>query len=157
MSGELQLVFDGSQSDIAFANGDFEAGGGLEGAILISVFTHARAPAELTPDLRPDQRGGWWADEPAQPLGSLLWLTNRAKAIPETATRAQGWVRDALQWLINEQIVERLDVAVVLNGKRLEITVTLVRGRATRWSRAWNSALDALYAAGNINLRLTTA
>lgn len=158
MSGELELVWDGQRADLNFAGGDFVTGGGLESAILISIFSHARAPVELTPDLRPEQRGGWWAEDPAEPLGSLLWLTNRAKQTPETLARAREYVFNALAWLLANDIVQRYDVTTeYVSAGAMLITVTLARGDARRWSRAWNDALDTIYAAGNIRLQLATA
>lgn len=157
MSGELDLVWVDWAADINFANGDFVPGGGLETALLISLFTHARADAALAPELEPQDLGGWWGEDLGDPFGSLLWLTNRAKRLPETAARAQEWVRNALAWLTREGIVERVDVTTDYVEGILEITITLVRGRARRWSRAWEAALNATYTAGQLKLQLLAA
>ncbi|BFR47429.1 phage GP46 family protein [Nitratidesulfovibrio sp. HK-II] len=88
------------------------ADGGLRRAIVISLFTDARAGAD---DELPagsaglNARRGWWGDivSPAQAptgaswiTGSRLWLLSREKQTAETARRARGYAEEALQWLI---------------------------------------------------------
>lgn len=88
------------------------ADGGLRRAIVISLFTDARAK---TDDELPsgstglNARRGWWGDivSPAQApagaawrTGSRLWLLSREKQTAETARRARRYAEEALQWLV---------------------------------------------------------
>jgi len=95
---------------------------GLETAVVISLFTDARAlPDDILPDGGADRRG-WWGDAvpptvdgtPAQDdhIGSRLWLLSREKIIPETIKRARTYIQEALQWLIDDGIAARIDITV---------------------------------------------
>lgn len=157
LGGALELAWDGWEADLRRANGDYTTGGGLETAVLVSVFSSARAPVELTADLAPEQRRGWWGEDPADPFGSLFWLTDRATRSQETLVRAREWVQTSLQWLVRLQIAERVTVTAEYDGEVLVLSATIVRGTARRWARAWDSLRAGTYNAGQTTLRLLTA
>jgi len=103
-------------ADFAFTpgpSGDLQASQGLFTAIIICLFTDARAtPAEAagTSDLR-----GWWGDtidlEPGEaPLGSKLWLLMRSTLTAKTAGLAETYARSALAPLIASGAVGRFVV-----------------------------------------------
>ena len=114
-------------ADLALIGGDLASDDGLRTAVLISLFTDARARAD-DPLPEPDaDRRGWWGDcgnaDPNDRTGSRLWLLARAKAVPATAQRARDYAREALAWMIEDGIATSVEV---------EATVALVNaGRAT--------------------------
>lgn len=121
------------------------ADGGLRRAIVISLFTDARAHDD---DALPDgatgfgNRRGWWGDilPPAQApegapwvTGSRLWLLSREKQTAETARRAQTYAAGALEWLITGGWATRVDVTAAWAADAtgilvLTISITLADG-----------------------------
>ncbi len=125
---------DAWYGDLAIERGAVVLDAGLRTAILISLFTDARAPddAEL-PEDSADRRGWWGDDFPSavqgrDDIGSLLWLLARSKITRATVNRAREYARAALAWLITDGIASRLDVQVeAQDGHRLAIRVELDR------------------------------
>jgi phage gp46-like protein len=79
----------------------------------VSLFTdRMAAPDDVIPDGSNDPRG-WWGDEGETTLiGSRLWLLQRAKQTTETLQRAYDYIAEALQWLIDDNVVARFDITV---------------------------------------------
>lgn len=122
---------------------DLLAGDDLQTAVLISLFTDRVAqPDDVIPDGTTDPRG-WWADDPEHPVGSRLWLLDRAKQTTETLASAQDYIVEALQWLIDDGVAAAVDVVVQWVRPRLlgaQIIVRRVDGttRPFNFSWAWN-------------------
>lgn len=88
-----------------------QTGTDLESAIIISLFSdRLAAPGDVIPDGTSDPRG-WWADGDV-PIGSRLWLLRRAKQIPETLQLAFDYIAEALQWLLDDNVVAKFDISV---------------------------------------------
>lgn len=130
-------------ADLSILGGDLATDDGLRTAVIISLFTDARARADdPLPDADADRRG-WWGDcgnaYANDRTGSRLWLLARAKALPATATRARDYAREALDWLIEDGIAAAVDVEATLalvSASRataaLLIRVTIVRPDGAR-------------------------
>lgn len=119
MLQDIRMVFDAAQGcfDLALVsdaqgNQDLQDDSGLFTAVVISLFTDARAHDDDTlPDDWPGQpesakdRRGWWGDglmadaDASGPLGSRLWLLWREKDLPAVVARARQYAQEALQWL----------------------------------------------------------
>lgn len=98
--------------DISIAGADLLAEDTLATAVMLSLFTDRTAqPHEV--DAGADRRG-WWADAYADvdgdAFGSRLWLLARSKQIPATVERARAYIREALQWLLDDGLVQSLQV-----------------------------------------------
>ena len=117
MNGDIAISWDAALSRgdwVLSADGDLETGGDLQTAILISIFTDAMAaPDDVIPDGTNDPRG-WWGDEfdSQHPIGSKLWLLDRAKQTQKTLNRAFSYLSESLQWLIDDGVVGRFDIQV---------------------------------------------
>ena len=105
--------------DLRLVDGALETDDGLRTAILISLFSDARAgDDDALPEPGADRRGWWGNAFPAvsgdagNPLGSLLWLLERAKTTQGNLRRAEEAARNALQWLIDDQIASSVAVTV---------------------------------------------
>lgn len=86
----------------------------LKSAIWQSLATDRRAlPSDnVVGDLR-----GFWGDSYRKtPIGSRLWLLGREKTINETLLKAEDYARESLQWLIDENIADSLDIRVAWRG-----------------------------------------
>lgn len=115
----------------------------LETAILISLFTDRQAgPDDVITDGSRDPRG-WWGDlGQAYPIGSRLWLRMRAKQTDQTLQLVRGDIAEALQWMIDDGVVARLDIAAEWQAPGLlaaSVTLNRTDGTTTalRYSWAW--------------------
>lgn len=102
-----------SRGDWVLAGADLQSGDDLITAVLISLFTDRIANEDdEIPDGTGDARG-WWADAGEKyPIGSRLWLLSREKQTEATRSRANDYIVEALQWLIDDGVVARFDVFV---------------------------------------------
>jgi len=87
----------------------------LNNAITISLFTDARASDDdELPDGGTDKRG-YWGDmdlDADESLGSKLWLLNRSKITQSTLNTMHDYIKEALQWLIDEEHLLSIQVTV---------------------------------------------
>lgn len=109
---DISIIWSPTQNrgDWASFGPQLLTGDDLTTAILISLFTdRVAASDDMTPDGTNDARG-WWGDDPDNPIGSRLWMLERAKQTTDTLSRAQGYITEALQWLIDDGVVARFDI-----------------------------------------------
>jgi len=140
-------------ADLNLAGGLLAEDGGLETAVIISLFTDRRArPDDELPDAGGSKRG-WWGDmvpatvggEPVDDdrIGSRLWLLGREKQMPVVLVRAKEYATEALQWLIEDGIAARVEVETsVPRTGVLGIAVTIHRPEGDaisfRYDNAWS-------------------
>jgi phage gp46-like protein len=113
----IELVFNPSEFeyDIFVRDGDIAAGRDLATAVIISLFTWRRA--EPDDDIPSDaEKYGYWAEDADNRWGSRLWLLKRAKISNETISRASEYIRESLQWMINDGIVGRVEIGLERAG-----------------------------------------
>lgn len=145
---DIALIFgDDGLADIGAAGTDLQTDEGLSTAIIVSLFTDRRAEGEELPAGETSRRG-WWGDTVPQVagdrIGSRLWLLYREKQLPAVIARAEEYVREALQWLIEDRVADRFDVLVeATRFGQLDIQVTIYRPRGDavqyRYNYAWQS------------------
>lgn len=102
-----------SRGDWVIVGAVLQTGNDLSTAILISAFTDRVANADdVIPDGSNDPRG-WWGDlGEAVPIGSRLWLLERAKQNDDTLQRAYDYLTECLQWLLDDGVVAKFDILV---------------------------------------------
>lgn len=134
---DLSVVVDG------VAGSPLAAADPLIRAVIISLFTWRRANPDDAVD---GSRQGWWGDTTASltgdRIGSRLWLLSREKLLPETFNRAREYAREALQWLVDDQVAAAVDVAAERYGRAglaLVVTITRADRRVTelRFADVW--------------------
>lgn len=118
------MVLEGVITFDALTN-DLVGDDGLSTSVIISLFTDARAkdddalPGVLYTNDFLDRRG-WWADETSErqndSVGSRLWLLSRAKNTTENLIKAEGYVKESLQWMLDEGIVSKIDCTAEAGG-----------------------------------------
>ncbi|MDZ7804345.1 phage GP46 family protein [Thiohalophilus sp.] len=105
-SGDLQ--FDARLSGPELATDD-----GLRTAVMLSLFTDARATEDdPLPNGARDRRGCWmdsFLDNDS--IGSRLWLLSREKETPDVLQRARQYAEEALQWLLDDGVAESISVS----------------------------------------------
>lgn len=133
--------------DLAIEKGDLAGDEGLETAVLISLFTNARVETENLPPFTTN-RMGWWGDTtsdvPGDKIGSRLWTLIRSKRTIDVLRKAEDYVREALQWLIDDGVAERV-TAEAENADELGVgywtlfvTITRPSGTSTRYQVLWD-------------------
>jgi len=126
---DIQTIWDvpSGTGDYVVQDGALSSGHDVQTAVLISLFTDRIA--DINDDL-PDSasstqldRRGWWGDTGQQyPIGSRLYLLDRQKAPLNIKHDALNYANEALQWMLDDQIVAKFDVSadfVNLNQLRL--------------------------------------
>lgn len=124
---DLALVWDADAmaADLLLGSGRLATDDGMRTAILISLFTDARAADDETlPEAGGDRRG-WWGDAYARELrpdagtardvnriGSLLWLLSRSKITGRTLTQAKQACEEALDWLVRDGVASAVRVVI---------------------------------------------
>lgn len=148
---DLLTEFDGRTlgADWALSGFHLAQDDSLRTALVLSLFTDARArPGDPIPDGTGDRRG-WWGDAvpPANApqgapwaTGSRLWLLSREKQTPETARRAEDYCREALDWLTRLGVAARVDVQAAWQATGqlgLAISITKADGTPERFNWLW--------------------
>ncbi len=121
----------------------------LARAVIISLFTWRRANAD---DITEGQKMGWFGDV-AEPLvandkiGSRLWLLSREKLVANTFSRAREYAKEALQWLIDDQIAIRVDVTAERYGvDGIALVCTIIRDDGSNVSLRFNDVWEKIRA-----------
>ena len=119
MAEDIKIIWDNDtfEGDIEYNNGDLTRELGLETAVLMSLFTDRRASIDdELPDSNSDDRKGWWGDqvvvEEGDQIGSKLWLLSRGKTDQDTMIKAEGYAKEALQWLLDDEVSAKNEVTV---------------------------------------------
>lgn len=128
-----------------------EQDGGLDTAVILSLFTDRRAePDDAIPGGSGDRRGTWmdaYAEVDGDKMGSRLWLLERAKLLPETVIRVREYCEEALAWLVRDGVAREVIVSTeILRNHPLGIiaaTIEIVKpdGAATRYKfdKLWSA------------------
>lgn len=119
---------------------------GLYTAILISLFSDARAPLDVVLPQDQEDRRGWWNDSlAATSVGSLLWTLRREKTTDETAARAKEYCQTALKWMIDNQIASSLAIETqIVQPAGLQIEIVIQRGNSKEYDYLWQGVKDSI-------------
>jgi phage gp46-like protein len=110
-----QFVNELMRGEMALEGGLLAQDDSLETAIILSLFSDRRAKDDdELPDNSGDRRG-WWGDlvPPVEgdQTGSRLWLLRREKNTQDTLNRAREMAEEALQWIIEDGLATKIEVA----------------------------------------------
>lgn len=151
---DLLLSIEGEGVDLVLEGGDLVLDPGLATPVLVSVFSDARADQD---ELRaPDQDPrGWWAEDPADPFGSKLWIRLPGKLTAENVELARQDVRASLEWLIAEDIAAAVDVTAERGaGREAYFVVRITRGGSRGWPELWREPAPVSLSLGNARLQV---
>lgn len=127
--GDIRLSLINNEGSLSILSGDVDSDLGLETAILISLFTDARAAEDDTlPDNSLSKRG-WWGDSFLEAsLGSKLWLISRASITSSLLEDAKKYAKNCLNWLIEDGVAQAVEVSVERTDmSTIHITVSVTR------------------------------
>lgn len=136
----------GNKFSFETANGDLKTEEGLRTAVIVSLFTDARATVdEVFPNT--EKRGFWGdalSDIVGDRMGSKLWLLDREKQTNETRVRAEQYALDALQWLIDDGVASKVDASASFPAAKsllLDIVITRPSGENINYTfdNAWKA------------------
>jgi phage gp46-like protein len=132
---DWQLMSDGTLDDTQ----------ALASAVCVALGTNAEAlDTDILPDPNSTDRQGWWGDLDAQliwggwPIGSKLWLLQRAKILDpnaqegSTLARVIDYIRQALQPFVENRICSRFEVAAArVSDQQIDAQIIVYRGPLT--------------------------
>lgn len=123
--------------DISILNGDLKECDDLDSAVIISLFTWARASAGEVDENAP--RFGWFGDkidaDSTDSTGSKLYLLKRKKITSQTIMDAREYIEQALRWMIEDGVATEIKAEVERNASdvnRVDALVQIVRGDRSR-------------------------
>lgn len=145
---DIAMKYDpGAQRfDLAMEDGDLATDEGLQTAVILSLFTDRRALEEdRLPDGTGDRRGYWADAYRDRPHGSRLWLLHREKEHEEVLRRAKEYAEEALDWLIEDEVADTVEVTAWTAGRdTLALQVVIRRGGESvldqKYDYVWRNA-----------------
>jgi len=134
--------------DLALENALLASDDGLETAVILSLFSDARAKDDDVLPLGQTDRRGWWAD--AWPsveddrFGSRLWLLRAAKQLQQALNDAREYAEEALAWLVEDGAAKAVEVETFIpRDEVMGMIVRITRPDGTltpiRFETLWNA------------------
>lgn len=153
--GDPALTWSNTQgnADMSKIDGDIAVDRGLATAMILSLFTDARAQDDdAPPSGDPNDRRGWWADQFAavagDEFGSRLWLLDRAKQTNETLLLAKQYALECWAWMIEDKVVASIDVTATNQNGVLLLAGSVGKPNgdrvAFRFSHVWDHIQEDL-------------
>jgi phage gp46-like protein/photosystem II stability/assembly factor-like uncharacterized protein len=132
------LVFDSDNFDfdLNIFNGDIIRDDDLQTAVIISLFSDARATDDDMQG-RFDNPRGWFAGE----VGSLLWLLERAKTTDDLK-RYEDAAAESLQWLVSDGVAESVSVSIARSDTyaySVSVEIKKPKNLVHKYQFAWNA------------------
>lgn len=132
--------------DLEFSRGDFVLTNSLRNCVLLSLGCWARDEeitevATIEPSI-----GGWWGNSLEDvEIGSQIWKLFKQKLDDPTALNAAAAAEKALKWMVDDGVAKSVAADAVINGKILEMTVSIQKpdasGEKFRWQINWEDSL----------------
>ena len=149
---DFRFDFSGSRltGDIVRDGARFAEDGGLETAVLMSLFLDRRAnPDDELPHGEDDPRGYWGDAFPNENeettfqdrTGSRLWLLRRSALTNETVNRAHDYVIEALEWFKRDGVASAVRVETEAQGHdtlAIGVEIDDQKGGTRRFDFAWD-------------------
>jgi len=118
MADDFKMKWDTDlmEGDLEVENGDLAHDGGLETAVLMSLFTDRRArDDDKLLDEEARDKKGWWGDlvspdVEGDQIGSRLYLLSQAKTIEQALILGKEYAKESLQWMIDDKVASSIKV-----------------------------------------------
>lgn len=145
MTQDIAIVVDsetGARDITIGSNGDLLQSDGFDTSIDNSILVNRRASSEEVPQAQ--ERRGWIGDlfprREGFKVGSKIWLFEQRRRTQDVINAIRDAAQEALQWMIDEGQVERIEVtaeAVGSSGVRLQIQIFVGNNRIKRYFTLW--------------------
>lgn len=135
LTGDLKFFYEADTKE-TLGPADIQADGfslardtGFETAVLVSLFTDARADSSYDVPDTFEFMGGYFGEELCKfNIGSKLWLLGRSKVTSSTIAEAKQYIKDALAWMVTDEIVESVDAKAFRSAdKQIDFAVLIKR------------------------------
>lgn len=143
MSGQdVKLVPDDRGNyDLIVKDGQIDFVEGLQSSIDVSLFADSRAPSSIVPQA--ENRRGWVGDITrsleGKFTGSNLWTLDLARLNNDTISQAEIHAKDALSWMVEDQVAQEVNVSVTRLNRQINIAIEIValNNTITRYNVLW--------------------
>jgi len=119
---------------------------GLETAILLSLFSDARALDGDEIPFGSDKRGFWGDALLGYSFGSKLWTLERSTITNKTLAVIESHMATALQWMLEDGVVSDVGVSATRSGNIVLMEVTIYRDGeeplSTKYSLNWERMIQ---------------
>lgn len=137
-----------NRADLALDAYELATDDGLDTAVLLSLFTDARArDDDVLPPGQTDRRG-WWGDDYSEAVdnfGSRLWLLQAAKQLQASLNQAREYAEEALAWLVDDGIAAKVEVETwIVRDEVMGMRVRIHRPDGTTSARRYDILWSAL-------------
>ena len=106
-------------------NGDIKTEDFFDTSLIYSLFGERRASSDEV--VEPQLRRGWIGNGDFE-NGSKLWLFSQARLTRENLNRIQDEAKNALQWLIDDELAVSIDqITATVSGGRVLLDITIRR------------------------------
>lgn len=148
MNQDVRIITrDDGLFDLSIVNSAFDTIEGFETAIIVSLFTDARAPSSVVQT--PSRRRGWvgnilTADSGLQ-LGSRLWTFEQARLTPATLNDIAVAAQESLSWLVDRNQAKSISATAVRSGLRdvtINVSIVTIQGKEERYAVLWRRTGD---------------
>ncbi len=135
-------------ADMAIVDFALAGDGGIDTAVILSLFTDARANDSDVLPLGQTDRRGWWGDafpvSAGDRIGSRLWLLHASKQLQQSLNEAKQYAEEALAWLVSDGVAKDVSVATFIARDEvmgMNVRITRPDGRAIplRFELSWSS------------------
>lgn len=133
--------------DLLMVAGDLQLDEGLRTALIVSLLSDRRAdPDDVLPIGETDRRG-WAGDlleaDPADRIGSKLWLLIPGKQTEATRLKIETAAREAIDWIERDGVaaIERVEASFEEDAVRVAVAVhRRVTGAVVAFEHVWRQA-----------------
>jgi len=144
------MAIDIKTYDLAVTDAAWDSDESLKTAITVSLLSWARAqPGDVVPDAS-DLKGVWfdtYATVPGDRFGSRIWILIGQPINSRTLALFDTLVREALQWMVDDGIVQEFQVEVEVMGPETvgaKVGIRRIRDTSLTWLDTWQVNLAAI-------------
>ena len=148
---DIALVQENGCYDLKLVGNDFVKDGGMETSIIIALFTNRGLALDQLRTLGLEYNDGWWGDallpQANDKTGSRLWSLNRYKVTNETLRLTEDYVKESLNFLIEDNVASQLVVNATVDGQsKVNVQIEVIRPdlEILKFGFVWNNQLKTL-------------
>ena len=130
--------------DLMVVDSQLESTAGMETALIVSLFTDARASADNV--ATPQNRRGWVGNilttNIGRSLGSVLWVYEQSRITQNILNQIKVAAQESLDWLVEDNIAKTVLVSIQevrTRGIVIEINIQTPQGKNQRYSAIWRA------------------
>ena len=130
--------------DLGVVDHVFDTVSGLETAIVVSLFSNARAPASQIET--PTKRGGWVGNiltsDTGRQVGSRLWTFDQSRLTPDIMNQVSVAAQESLSWMVEDGLAKTVNAQATKVAERkvtIDVQIVTITGKEERYSLLWRN------------------